>query len=42
MSEWFAMGGYGSYVGAAYSVTFVLLAAEIALLLLRARRERSS
>jgi len=37
-SDFWAMGGYGGYVWGAYGVTFVLLAAEIALLKGRRRR----
>lgn len=38
MSDFFAMGGYGFYIWGSYAVTGVLMAAEIALLLRRARR----
>jgi heme exporter protein D len=37
MSEFLAMGGYGWYVWGSYSLTFVLLTAEVALLTSRAR-----
>lgn len=36
-SEFFAMGGYGLYVWGSYAVTFVLIALELALLVLRRR-----
>jgi heme exporter protein D len=40
MSEFFAMGGYGFYVWGSYAVTALLIAAEIALVVRRARRAR--
>jgi len=36
-SDFFAMGGYALYVWGSFGVTLVLLAAEIALLILRKR-----
>ena len=35
--EFFAMGGYGLYVWGSYAVTFVLIALELASLVLRRR-----
>jgi heme exporter protein D len=40
MSEFLAMGGYAWYVWGSYSVTFLLLTVEIALLASRVRRAR--
>jgi heme exporter protein D len=37
-SDFFRMGGYELYVWGSYIVTFALLAAEIALLILRRRK----
>lgn len=37
LSEFWAMGGYAFYVWGSYAVTFALLAAETALLVLRRR-----
>jgi len=37
-SDFFRMGGYALYVWGSYIVTFALLAAEIALLILRRRK----
>ena len=39
MSEFFAMGGYAFYVWGSYGVTFLLLAAEILMVLKRTKRE---
>ena len=36
-NDFFAMGGYALYVWGSYGVTFVLLLAEIVLLILRKR-----
>ena len=41
MSEFFAMGGYASYVWGAYGVTFVLLAIEVFLLMKRKRETKT-
>lgn len=38
MSEFFAMGGYGAYVWAAYAVFFVVLAIDAIAPLLQRRR----
>jgi heme exporter protein D len=38
MSDFLAMGGYALYVWGSYGVTFVLLAAEIALLVNRSKK----
>jgi heme exporter protein D len=40
VSDFFAMGGYAFYVWGSYGVTFILIAAEIALLAKRTRRAR--
>jgi len=37
MTEFLAMGGYGFYVWGSYAVTFLALAAEVALLVRRRR-----
>ena len=39
MSEFFAMGGYAFYVWGSYGITFLLLAAEILMVLKRTKRE---
>jgi heme exporter protein D len=39
-SDFFAMGGYATYVWGSYLVTFAILAAEIALLRQRGRSAR--
>ena len=38
MSEFLAMGGYAFYVWGSYGVTFLLLFAEIVLLMRRSRK----
>ena len=37
-SDFFRMGGYALYVWGSYGVTFALIAAEIALLVMRRRK----
>ncbi len=39
-SDFFAMGGYATYVWGSYAVTFVILAAEIVLVRRRGRSAR--
>ena len=39
-SEFFAMGGYATYVWGSYAVTFAILAAEMAQLRQRGRKAR--
>jgi heme exporter protein D len=41
MTEFFAMGGYAWYVWGSYGVTFLLLGAEIFLLLRRSRETKT-
>ena len=41
MSDFFAMGGYAFYVWGSYAVTFLLLAAEVALLIHRSRKHET-
>ena len=41
MKEFFAMGGYAWYVWGSYGVTFIVLAAEVLLLMKRKRETKA-